>query len=60
MAGLQMAQELLLVALGQHIAGRRFGDACCFELVKQGVGGFFEFAGKLGYGRTGHLWYSSP
>jgi hypothetical protein len=60
MAGLQMAQELLFVTFGQHIAGRRFGDTGCLKLIKQGVGGFFEFAGKLGYGRTGHFWYSSP
>ena len=55
MAGLQVAQEHLFVALCQHIAGRSFGNTGCLELVKQGVGWFFEFAGKLGYGRTGHI-----
>jgi hypothetical protein len=55
MACLQMAQELLFVAIGQRIAGRRLGDTRCLELIKQSVGWFFEFVGKLGYGRTGHM-----
>ena len=42
--------KLLLVALGQLIAGAAFGHASGLQLLQQSVGGSFEFSRKIGNG----------
>ena len=56
MAALQEIQQAVLIRVGQDIGNRGLGDSGRLQLLKQRVGRFFEFIGKLGYGRTGHLW----
>ena len=56
-AGLQEAEQALLVGLGQRVGGGRLGHACALELVKQGFGSLLEFVRELGDGGTGHMWF---
>ena len=59
MAGFQKAQQFLLVGIRQLVCDRALGDARRLQLLKQCVGRFFEFLGKLGNRCDGHLWCSS-
>ena len=56
-AGLQEAEQALLVGLGERIGRRGLGHACALELVKQGFGSLLEFVRELGDGGAGHMWF---
>src|SRR5256885_13196982 len=50
-----MAEQLLLVAVGQRIRCVVLGDACSLELLQQRVRGLVELSCKLGNRITGHI-----
>ena len=59
MAGLQIAQEFLLVCIRQVVVGLRLGDTRAGQLLDQGRGGFIEFSCEFSDGGgTGHNWVS--
>ena len=51
-AGLQVAQELLLVGFAQRVARRGLGHTGAAQLLEQRVGGLFELGCELSDGRT--------
>jgi hypothetical protein len=58
--GLQVAEQALLVSLGERVGGGRLGHACALELVKQGFGSLLEFVRELGDSGTGHIGFVPP
>jgi len=55
MAGLEVAQQALLVGLGDRVAVGVFAHASGAQLLQQRLGGFFEFIGELGNSGAGHV-----
>ena len=59
MAGVQIAEQLLLVGFRQRIAGLRLGNAGAGQLLDQGSGRFIQFSCEFSDGsNTGHIWFS--
>ena len=59
MAGLQVAQQFLLVRLGQRIIGLGLGNPGTGQLLDQGGGGFIQLSCELRDGSgTGHIYFS--
>ena len=59
MAGLQVAQQFLLVRLGQRIIGLGLGNPGTGLLLDLGGGGFIQLSGELRDGSgTGHIYFS--
>ncbi len=58
MAGLEMAQQHLLVGFGDRIGPGRLGNPGCGELLQQNGGGLVQLGSQFGDGGTCHRFFS--
>ena len=59
-AGLQEAEQALLVGLGERVGDGSLGHARALELVKQDFGRLLELVRELGDSGTGHIAFVPP